>query len=97
MFGWALIRVMGESMCPILDPGDFALFRRCRHYREGDILLVEHPQFGVIVKRAVDINSERLWLEGITRKSVSREALGQISWAQVKGRLVWHVRDDKHM
>ena len=48
--GWSLVRVRGRSMRPCLEHGDFALFRRARRYAVGDVVLVEHPALGRIVK-----------------------------------------------
>ncbi|MEO1306192.1 MAG: S24/S26 family peptidase, partial [Pseudomonadota bacterium] len=72
MLGWSLIRVTGSSMRPMLEPGAFAVFKKSRAYAAGDVLLVDHPRFGTIVKRAADVGEKTLWLEGANATSLSR-------------------------
>ena len=91
MLGWSLIRVAGESMSPMLSPGAFALFKRSAIYGDGDVLLINHPRFGKIVKRAIDVNADSLWLEGANANSLSRESMGPIERARVQGKLVYHI------
>ncbi|MEM9376125.1 MAG: S24 family peptidase [Pseudomonadota bacterium] len=91
MFGWTLIRVTGESMRPVLSPGAFALFKRQAAYRDGDVVLVDHPRFGRIVKRAIDVTAERLWLEGANARSVSRESIGPVARDYIRGKLVYQI------
>ena len=45
-----LFRVRGESMSPALRPGDIVWLSR-RTPRVSDVVVVDHPRFGVIVKR----------------------------------------------
>lgn len=92
MLGWSLIRVTGESMYPVLKPGSFAVFRRQAKYEDGDVLLVNHPRFGKIVKRALDVGAKTLWLEGANTNSLSRETMGPIEPNQVQGKLVYQIQ-----
>ena len=97
MFGWSLIRVYGESMRPLLSPGIFALFREQASYSDGDVVLVSHPRFGRIVKRAIDVGADSLWLEGANAKSLSRESMGPIERSHITGKLVYQiVRKESH-
>ncbi|MGJ8559800.1 MAG: S24/S26 family peptidase [Litorimonas sp.] len=45
-----LYRVTGPSMAPTLSNGDILLLRR-RRANVGDIVVVDHPTYGIIVKR----------------------------------------------
>ncbi len=90
--GWSLVRVRGESMRPRLEPGDFAIFRRARSLRVGDIVLVDHPTYGRIVKSVRALAEGRVWLEGLSPASTSADALGGVAPAAVIGRQVWRVR-----
>lgn len=91
MFGWSLIRVSGESMQPMLSPGTFALFRKQASYSDGDIVLVNHPRFGRIVKRAIDVGTGSLWLEGANAQSLSRESMGPIERSHINGKLIYQI------
>ena len=78
-------------MYPMLSPGAFAIFKRSAPYRDGDVLLVEHPRFGRIVKRAIDVGAQTLWLEGANTKSLSKETMGPIERTRVQGKLVYQI------
>ena len=45
-----LFRVRGKSMSPALQPGDLVWLSR-RAPRKGDVVVVNHPRFGTVVKR----------------------------------------------
>ena len=91
MFGLRLLRIEGRSMEPILAAGDFALFQRKKAYRPGDVVLLDHPRFGRIVKEIVEIKADRVVLRGISSASVSSEAMGQIPIHNIVGRLFWQL------
>ncbi|MEL6725817.1 MAG: S24 family peptidase [Pseudomonadota bacterium] len=92
MLGWSLIRIVGESMRPLLKPGSFAVFKRQSTYANGDVVLVDHPRFGKIVKRAIDVTPKKLWLEGAHSDSLSRETMGPVERSCVKGKLVYQIK-----
>lgn len=90
-----VVRVSGSSMLPTLRDGDFVVVvaawidRRCR---VGDVVVVDHPTFGRIVKRvAARDGAGRLGLAGDGPDSTSREALGWVSARALLGRVRWHV------
>lgn len=78
-------------MHPMLSPGTFAFFRKQTSYGDGDILLVNHPRFGRIVKRAIDVGANSLWLEGANANSLSRECMGPIERGHVRGKLILQI------
>jgi len=92
MLGWTLIRIMGESMRPLVNPGAFAVFKRTATYATGDVVLVDHPRFGTIIKRAIDVTPQQLWLEGANSDSLSRETMGPVERRRIKGKLVFQIK-----
>jgi len=76
-------------MEPGLPASSYALFRRCRSYASGDVVIVDHPRFGKIVKRISAISAHELRLEGTHPSSVSGETMGALPPKRVLGRLVW--------
>lgn len=92
MFGWRLVRVTGNSMRPKLPAHTYCLFRPSRTIQPGDIVLVDHPEFGRIIKQARTVSAAEIWLEGTGLNSVSTDAMGAVSLASVRGRLVWSSR-----
>ena len=91
-FGVRLIRILGRSMQPRLQPGAYALFGPFRSLRVGDIVLVEHPRYGRIVKAIHRIDAQVLELIGLSESSTPAQDLGQVSIDVVLGRLIFSVQ-----
>ena len=79
-------------MRPMLSSGTFAVFKRQSDYGDGDVLLVNHPRFGKIVKRAIDVSAQSLWLEGANPTSLSRETMGPIERDYIQGKLICQIK-----
>ncbi len=98
LFGITLVLVDGESMGHLLPHRTLALFRRRRNVSKGDIVLVDHPEFGRIVKlvAAVTVNG-RYSLCGAHPNSTSEQRLGTIEGPQIKGSLVCRLIKGRSM
>ena len=79
-------------MTPDLPGGTFALFRRARAIRVGDIVLVRHRVYGQIVKRVTRIAPEGYQLAGTSPTSTSPEKLGIVPKRTILGTLLWTRR-----
>jgi nickel-type superoxide dismutase maturation protease len=88
-------KVAGDSMQPSFCCGDFVIAYRRRHsvFKQGDVVVVEHAQFGKIIKRIFTIeNGGSLLLVGDNiSASTDTLALGSIQPKQVLGRVVGSV------
>ena len=65
---WKLARVSCANVAPSLPNGSFALFRSVPRVKRGDVVLVDHPVLGRIVKKvnAVGMNGG-VWLNGLSK------------------------------
>lgn len=90
-FGIGAVRINGHSMAPILKDGDYGLYRLAKAgkaMQPGAIALVQHPQFGLIVKTLGPRTADGAYpLSGISTLSSSKEALGLVSHADIRGLL----------
>ncbi len=82
-----VVKVRGDSMAPTLAPGDYLFVTKARAIRSGFVVLVDHPKYGVIVKRVTAIAESSVSLAGDGPDSTSTEALGKIALANVQGRV----------
>lgn len=82
-------------MEPRLRSGDFALFLRCRDYQVGDIVLVDHPSLGLIVKQIRTLAGDRVTLEGTGAFSTSSAKMGAVPLAAIRGKLLWRFQSKK--
>jgi len=74
-----VFRVQGDSMRPDLSAGDFVIARRSRRApRVGDRVVVDHPEYGTLIKRVVASDPNR----GIRCDGDNPDSLhaGRIGW-----------------
>ncbi len=76
----------------VLPHRSFALFRRKRKVSKGDIVLVDHPDYGRMVKMvaAVTING-RYSLRGANPNSETELPLGAVEGHCIRGTLIWRM------
>lgn len=90
-----VVRVAGASMSPTLVDGDFVVVlgrRVTRRCRIGDVVVVDHPSLGRIVKRIAARDARgRIALAGDGPLSTTREAIGWLSERAVVGRVCLRV------
>ena len=95
MFGWTVMRIRGRSMSPALENGDFAVAKRLTreaYLSIGDIVLVDHPDLGLIVKYIMTKSSGGVRLTGAASSSIDPHATGKIPRERVISRLVWRIK-----
>ena len=77
-------------MDPDLPFKSIALFRETGRFKRSDIVLVDHPEHGVLVRKvsAIAVNSGRVGLRGICRTGNSARKLGNVDRDLVLGKLL---------
>ncbi|WP_261841123.1 nickel-type superoxide dismutase maturation protease [Aliamphritea ceti] len=88
-------RVRGQSMLPTFSEGDYVLCLRplsLLPLKVGDVVVVQHPRFGRIIKRIETLNDESaMWLRGDNPQSTSSETMGWLARQALIGRVVLHI------
>lgn len=84
-----LIKVQGESMAPRLLDGDFVLISRFYwSLKVGQLVMVDHALYGVIVKKILHIAPDgQLWLGGENNQSLLSERIGWVSPRRILGKV----------
>ena len=78
-------------MSPALEPGEWAIAVRSRSPREGDVIVVEHPERPgfELVKRVVSVTEGGLWVEGdAAAASTDSRSFGAAPSGSIRGRVV---------
>ncbi|MBM6550727.1 hypothetical protein JQX58_06555 [Marinomonas ostreistagni] len=77
-------------MSPTLHHGDYVITRTCLlNLHAGDVVVVQHPQFDIIIKRIAAILPHGLTLQGDNlAASTSSERMGLVSHARVLGKVI---------
>ena len=82
-------------MSPALENGDFAIAKRLTreaHLSIGEIVLVDHPDLGLIVKYVMALSPSGVRLIGAASSSIDPYATGTIARDRVLSRLVWRIK-----
>jgi nickel-type superoxide dismutase maturation protease len=86
------VEVTGESMLPVLRPGDWLLVRAGARIAPGSIVVARHPrQDRLIVKRAAHREDGGWWLESDNQRAAGRQDswdFGAVPDELVVGRVV---------
>lgn len=100
------VEIVGSSMRPTLEPGEWALAVAVASYRRGEVVVLEHPERPgfELVKRIIAVpgdlapdgrvlDADRFWLEGDSADaSTDSRTFGTVARANLVGRvrLVYH-------
>ncbi len=81
-------------MLPRLAAGDFVFTSRFFfRVNEGDLVVIDHPRFGRLVKRVFEVEeNQRMLLCGENNASVSPEEMGWVTIEQLLGKVLFCVR-----
>lgn len=91
MFGFSIARVRGNSIEPNLPVGSVALFRRrkTKAIQRGDVVLVDHPALGKIVKKVTAVGRKgNVHLKGMSSSATGEEPSGKVPREAILGRFV---------
>ncbi len=82
-------------MTPVFENGDFAI-GQClpgeANLYPGDIVQVDHPDLGLIVKYIATVSPSGVRLIGAASSSIDSHATGVIARERVISRLVWRIK-----
>jgi nickel-type superoxide dismutase maturation protease len=86
------VEVTGESMLPVLRPGDWLLVRSGARIVPGSVVVARHPRQDVlIVKRAAHHEAGGWWLESDNQRAAGRQDswdFGAVPDGLIVGRVV---------
>lgn len=66
-------------------------------YQPGDVVVLKHHEYGMMVKRIVCYcdRKQRIQVKGDNRLSLHPNQMGWIPVQNIKGKVVWHVRQQR--
>ncbi len=91
------IKVSGNSLLPEYREGDFVLVAKIpfflRYIRQGDIIVFDHPVYGLMIKRVDHLvpDKDEIYVIGTHEFSVDSREFGPISWKTLIGKVIWHI------
>jgi hypothetical protein len=84
-------------MVPVISDGDYALTKLLHpraKLKVGDVLQVDHPNLGMIVKVVKKIRDEKVLLSGASLVSAEPTTIGWIHKSRVKSRLCIRISNN---
>jgi signal peptidase I len=95
------IKVSGKSLLPEYREGDFVLVAKIpfflNHIRRGDIVVFNHPVYGLMIKRVDHLIPKRdeIYVIGTHEFSVDSREFGPISRKILLGKVIWHIQKSR--
>lgn len=86
-----IVKVVGDSMSPTLNDGDYILTIKPRTFRAGFIYVLQHDRMGRIIKRLSEDTAEGFLFEGDNAGSSSSDKIGLIKRDQITGRAIFAI------
>ncbi len=94
-----LLKVSGDSLSPAFQEGDFVVIAKIPLFfkqspKPGDVVVFNHPIFGVMIKRIEKIMPEKdeLFVVGTHQDSIDSRRFGPIPAQSVLGTVIWHIK-----
>ena len=96
LFGYSIARVSGHGLGSSLPDGSIVLFRRRRGVARGDVVLVDHPELGRVIRKVSAVGRKgNVHLQGTSRHSGEGKPLGKVPRECVLGVKVRRLRSGK--
>lgn len=87
-----LARINGSSLGPKLLDGTFAVFRRRDKVKRGDVVLLNHPEYGWVIKKVHAVGrTGTISLHGLSDLSAGTQRPGPVASEHLYGRLLFKV------
>jgi len=82
-------------MLPNFKEGDFVLslsLKFWRQYRKDDVVIIDHLEYGRIIKRVMSCDQQGVRITGDNPVSTSSDKLGLIQPKDILGKVVMHFK-----
>ena len=95
------LKVTGNSLSPFYQEGDFVLavkvpflFNLFSKFRQGDIMVLRHPYYGVLIKQVQWISSDgnQFYVTGTQPESTDSRQFGLVERKWVFGKVILHIQ-----
>ena len=92
--GFSIFKVEGNSMSPTIPDQSYVLIRKTENsITKKSLLIIDHINYGKIVKKLVKVDdNKKLWFEGESLSSVSKQMIGPIKFENIIGKVVLIVK-----
>lgn len=88
-----VLKVKGHSMSPSYQDGDYLLSasRRFFKLKIGDVIVINHPKYGDIIKEIITILPDGYHVQGKNSMSTSTKDFGLITPGMIQGKVIAKV------
>lgn len=86
-----IVKVVGDSMLPELNDGDYVITRKPRSIRPGFMYVVNHPDLGRIIKWLERTENGKYFFVGANFKSVPTNVMGPVTAERIVGKVILRI------
>lgn len=90
-----IVKVCGDSLAPEIRHGDYVITSslpvRLGRLHVGDIVMFEHPIYGMLIKRISALTGKSVEVRGFHQFSIDSRRFGALPLTCVKQKMLFHV------
>jgi len=86
-----IVKVVGDSMSPTLNDGDYVLIKKPRQFMPGLIYVINHCDLGRIIKRMDTTDNGRYRFKGDNPSSTPASLLGLVDANRITARVTHKI------
>ncbi len=96
-----ILKVTGNSLFPLIQEGDFVivfkipfLLWRFFRYHRGDIVVLKHPYYGILIKKIdwLSDDGKQYSVIGTHPESTDSRQFGLVEYEWLVGKMIFHIR-----
>lgn len=96
-----ILKVTGNSLFPLYQEGDFVLvfkipfeFFKYVNYQVGDIVVINHPYYGTIIKKIKQVSDDnnQFFVIGTQMNSTDSRQFGMVEKKWIMGKVILHFK-----
>ena len=81
-------KVKGNSMLPALKDGQYVLIKNCKDYKLGEIVIINSPTNGYLIKRISSVYGNSIRVKGDNLKLESSACDQNYSLKEIYGKVI---------
>jgi phage repressor protein C with HTH and peptisase S24 domain len=88
-----IFQVSGLSMQPLYPDKSFIIIlKRFFKIKIGNIYVIKHPDYGFIIKRLIDFDSEKYWFSSNNKLGMDHNSIGPKFKSDLVGKVILNLK-----
>ena len=88
-----ILKVTGLSMQPLYPDKSFIIIlKRFFKIKIGNIYVIKHPVYGLIIKRLIDYDTEKYWFSSNNKLGMDQNCIGPQFKSDFVGKVIFNLK-----